>query len=108
MAATTAQSMGTLPSGTGICTTAPDIFYLPELVSGKSFFSNVIYVEILSLLDTVYQLVSYKILKMNCKCCFFFVNIGFRFSLFSPKRKCMKSNMILFLLFVIIHVMQRQ
>uniref|UniRef100_A0A3Q2P2Y4 Mal, T cell differentiation protein b n=1 Tax=Fundulus heteroclitus TaxID=8078 RepID=A0A3Q2P2Y4_FUNHE len=34
MAATTAQSMGTLPSGLGICTTAPDIFYLPELVFG--------------------------------------------------------------------------
>lgn len=34
MAATTAQSMGTLPSGIGICTTAPDIFYLPELVFG--------------------------------------------------------------------------
>ncbi|XP_054886275.1 myelin and lymphocyte protein-like [Poeciliopsis prolifica] len=34
MAATTAQSMGTLPSGMEICTTAPDIFYLPELVFG--------------------------------------------------------------------------
>ncbi|XP_032409734.1 myelin and lymphocyte protein-like isoform X1 [Xiphophorus hellerii] len=34
MAATTAQSMGTLPSGMEICTTAPDIFYLPELVIG--------------------------------------------------------------------------
>ncbi|XP_017287992.1 mal, T cell differentiation protein b [Kryptolebias marmoratus] len=34
MAATTAQSMGTLPSGVEICTTAPDIFYLPELVFG--------------------------------------------------------------------------
>lgn len=33
MAATTAQPMGNLPSGLGICTTAPDIFYLPELVS---------------------------------------------------------------------------
>lgn len=33
MAATTAHSMGSLPSGLGICTTAPDIFYLPELVS---------------------------------------------------------------------------
>ncbi|XP_058507900.1 myelin and lymphocyte protein-like [Solea solea] len=32
MAAT--QSMGTLPSGGGICTTVPDIFYLPELVFG--------------------------------------------------------------------------
>lgn len=35
MAATTAQAMGSLPSGLGICTTAPDIFYLPELVSGQ-------------------------------------------------------------------------
>lgn len=34
MAATTAQPLGNLPSGLGICTTAPDIFYLPELVSG--------------------------------------------------------------------------
>ncbi|KAM3606563.1 uncharacterized protein V6R79_018791 [Siganus canaliculatus] len=34
MAATTAQSMGSLPSGLEICTTAPDIFYLPELVFG--------------------------------------------------------------------------
>ncbi|XP_037542906.1 myelin and lymphocyte protein-like [Nematolebias whitei] len=34
MAATTAQSMGTLPSGLEICTTFPDIFYLPELVFG--------------------------------------------------------------------------
>ncbi|XP_041921377.1 myelin and lymphocyte protein-like [Alosa sapidissima] len=34
MAAATAQSMGNLPSGLGICTTAPDIFYLPELVFG--------------------------------------------------------------------------
>lgn len=33
MAATTTQAMGSLPSGLGICTTAPDIFYLPELVS---------------------------------------------------------------------------
>ncbi|XP_047206906.1 mal, T cell differentiation protein b [Girardinichthys multiradiatus] len=33
MAATTAQS-GTLPSGMGICTTVPDILYLPELVFG--------------------------------------------------------------------------
>ncbi|XP_026164360.1 myelin and lymphocyte protein-like [Mastacembelus armatus] len=34
MAATTAQPMGSLPSGLGICTTFPDIFYLPELVFG--------------------------------------------------------------------------
>ncbi|XP_005733794.1 myelin and lymphocyte protein [Pundamilia nyererei] len=34
MAATTAQPMGSLPSGLGICTTAPDIFYIPELVFG--------------------------------------------------------------------------
>lgn len=34
MAATTAQPMASLPSGVGICTTAPDIFYLPELVFG--------------------------------------------------------------------------
>uniref|UniRef100_A0A3B3DJQ6 Mal, T cell differentiation protein b n=1 Tax=Oryzias melastigma TaxID=30732 RepID=A0A3B3DJQ6_ORYME len=34
MAATTAQAMGSLPSGLEICTTAPDIFYLPELVFG--------------------------------------------------------------------------
>ncbi|XP_071399905.1 myelin and lymphocyte protein-like [Centroberyx affinis] len=34
MAATTAQPMGSLPSGLGICTTVPDIFYLPELVFG--------------------------------------------------------------------------
>ncbi|XP_029691201.1 myelin and lymphocyte protein [Takifugu rubripes] len=34
MAATTTQAMGSLPSGLGICTTAPDIFYLPELVFG--------------------------------------------------------------------------
>lgn len=33
MAAATTQAMGSLPSGLGICTTAPDIFYLPELVS---------------------------------------------------------------------------
>ncbi|MEQ2285070.1 hypothetical protein AMECASPLE_028089 [Ameca splendens] len=33
MAATTAQSE-TLPSGMGICTTVPDILYLPELVFG--------------------------------------------------------------------------
>nr|XP_020457323.1 myelin and lymphocyte protein-like [Monopterus albus] len=34
MAASTTQAMGTLPSGLGICTTFPDIFYLPELVFG--------------------------------------------------------------------------
>lgn len=34
MAATTTASMGSLPRGLGICTTAPDILYLPELVSG--------------------------------------------------------------------------
>ncbi|KAK2824542.1 hypothetical protein Q5P01_021717 [Channa striata] len=34
MAATTAQPGGSLPSGLGICTTAPDIFYLPEMVFG--------------------------------------------------------------------------
>ncbi|XP_074503270.1 myelin and lymphocyte protein-like [Sebastes fasciatus] len=34
MAATTAQPMGNLPRRLGICTTAPDIFYLPELVFG--------------------------------------------------------------------------
>ncbi|XP_053189239.1 myelin and lymphocyte protein-like [Scomber japonicus] len=34
MAANSAQPMGSLPSGLGICTTAPDIFYLPELVFG--------------------------------------------------------------------------
>lgn len=33
MAASTTQAMGSLPSGLGICTTAPDIFYIPELVS---------------------------------------------------------------------------
>lgn len=33
MAATTTQTMESLPSGLGICTTVPDIFYLPELVS---------------------------------------------------------------------------
>lgn len=33
MAATRTQTMETLPSGLGICTTAPDILYLPELVS---------------------------------------------------------------------------
>ncbi|XP_031734329.1 myelin and lymphocyte protein-like [Anarrhichthys ocellatus] len=35
MAATTAQPTGSLPSGLGICTAAPDVFYLPELVSGS-------------------------------------------------------------------------
>ncbi|XP_034041407.1 myelin and lymphocyte protein-like [Thalassophryne amazonica] len=34
MATTTAHPMGSLPSGLGICTTAPDILYLPELVFG--------------------------------------------------------------------------
>ncbi|XP_061087212.1 myelin and lymphocyte protein-like [Conger conger] len=34
MAANTAQHMGNLPSGMGICTTIPDIFYIPELVFG--------------------------------------------------------------------------
>ncbi|XP_030012382.1 myelin and lymphocyte protein-like [Sphaeramia orbicularis] len=34
MAATTAQPMASLPSGLEICTSAPDIFYLPELVFG--------------------------------------------------------------------------
>ncbi|XP_072292939.1 myelin and lymphocyte protein-like [Eucyclogobius newberryi] len=34
MAATTAKPMASLPSGMGICTTAPDIFYLPELIFG--------------------------------------------------------------------------
>ncbi|XP_066538026.1 mal, T cell differentiation protein b [Hoplias malabaricus] len=34
MAAATAQTMGSLPSGIGICTTFPDIFYIPELVFG--------------------------------------------------------------------------
>ncbi|XP_062320123.1 myelin and lymphocyte protein-like [Osmerus eperlanus] len=34
MAATTAQIVGSLPSGLGVCTTAPDIFYLPELIFG--------------------------------------------------------------------------
>ncbi|XP_077351899.1 myelin and lymphocyte protein-like [Festucalex cinctus] len=34
MAATTTQSMGSLPSGLEICVTAPDMFYLPELVTG--------------------------------------------------------------------------
>uniref|UniRef100_A0A3Q3W0T2 MARVEL domain-containing protein n=1 Tax=Mola mola TaxID=94237 RepID=A0A3Q3W0T2_MOLML len=31
---TNTSVMGSLPSGLGICTTAPDIFYLPELVFG--------------------------------------------------------------------------
>lgn len=39
MAATTAQAMGSLPSGLEICTTAPDIFYLPELVSVSTSLS---------------------------------------------------------------------
>lgn len=34
MAATTVQPMGSLPHGLGICTTAPDVFYLPELIFG--------------------------------------------------------------------------
>ncbi|KAJ8366053.1 hypothetical protein SKAU_G00148840 [Synaphobranchus kaupii] len=34
MAANTAQHMGNLPSGMGICTTLPDLFYIPELVFG--------------------------------------------------------------------------
>ncbi|XP_053489546.1 myelin and lymphocyte protein-like [Ictalurus furcatus] len=34
MAAATAQAMANLPSGLGICTTAPEIFYLPELIFG--------------------------------------------------------------------------
>lgn len=33
MAATTSRGMESLPSGLGICTTVPDVFYLPELVS---------------------------------------------------------------------------
>ncbi|XP_048843392.1 myelin and lymphocyte protein-like [Brienomyrus brachyistius] len=28
----TAQAMGHLPSGTGVCTTVPDMFYIPELI----------------------------------------------------------------------------
>ncbi|KAL4612851.1 myelin and lymphocyte protein-like [Arapaima gigas] len=32
--ANTAQSMGRLPSGLGICTSLPDIFYIPELIFG--------------------------------------------------------------------------
>ncbi|XP_054655019.1 myelin and lymphocyte protein-like [Dunckerocampus dactyliophorus] len=34
MAATTTQSLGSLPSGLDICVTAPDMLYLPELVTG--------------------------------------------------------------------------
>ncbi|KAK3563593.1 hypothetical protein QTP86_031826 [Hemibagrus guttatus] len=34
MAAATATAMANLPSGIGICTTAPEIFYLPELIFG--------------------------------------------------------------------------
>ncbi|XP_066552980.1 myelin and lymphocyte protein [Amia ocellicauda] len=34
MAAATAQPMGSLPSGVSVCTTLPDIFYLPELIFG--------------------------------------------------------------------------
>ncbi|XP_076852640.1 myelin and lymphocyte protein-like [Brachyhypopomus gauderio] len=34
MAAATAQAMGNLPSGIGICTTAPDMLFVPELVFG--------------------------------------------------------------------------
>uniref|UniRef100_UPI0037E815D6 myelin and lymphocyte protein-like n=1 Tax=Semicossyphus pulcher TaxID=241346 RepID=UPI0037E815D6 len=34
MAATTAQPMASLPSGGAICSTAPDVFYMPELVFG--------------------------------------------------------------------------
>ncbi|XP_028324939.1 myelin and lymphocyte protein-like [Gouania willdenowi] len=34
MAATSAQALSSLPSGLGICTTAPDILYLPELIFG--------------------------------------------------------------------------
>lgn len=41
MAVATAQPMGNLPSGLGICTTAPDIFYLPELVSACNVVCNV-------------------------------------------------------------------
>lgn len=40
MAATANQAMGSLPSGLRICTTAPDIFYLPELVSRLHQSSN--------------------------------------------------------------------
>ncbi|KAJ8002342.1 hypothetical protein DPEC_G00178880 [Dallia pectoralis] len=32
--ASTSATMGHLPSGMGICTTIPDIFYLPELIFG--------------------------------------------------------------------------
>ncbi|XP_061822049.1 myelin and lymphocyte protein-like isoform X1 [Nerophis lumbriciformis] len=34
MAATATQSLGSLPTGLGVCVTAPDMFYLPELVTG--------------------------------------------------------------------------
>ncbi|XP_048863356.1 mal, T cell differentiation protein b [Brienomyrus brachyistius] len=34
MASTTAQSAGSLPSGLGVCTSTPDVFYLPELIFG--------------------------------------------------------------------------
>ncbi|KAM9803858.1 myelin and lymphocyte protein-like [Neosynchiropus ocellatus] len=34
MAATTAQPMEGLPTGLGICSTAPEVFFLPELVFG--------------------------------------------------------------------------
>ncbi|KAG5855533.1 mal, T cell differentiation protein b [Anguilla rostrata] len=34
MAANTAQPMGNLPSGMGICSSLPDIFYIPELIFG--------------------------------------------------------------------------
>ncbi|XP_061693822.1 myelin and lymphocyte protein-like [Syngnathoides biaculeatus] len=34
MAASTSQSTGSLPSGLAICVTLPDMFYLPELVTG--------------------------------------------------------------------------
>ncbi|XP_023651976.1 mal, T cell differentiation protein b [Paramormyrops kingsleyae] len=34
MASTTAQPVGSLPSGLGVCTTVPDVFYLPELIFG--------------------------------------------------------------------------
>ncbi|KAJ8361591.1 hypothetical protein SKAU_G00181160 [Synaphobranchus kaupii] len=34
MAATTAEHVGNLPRGVGICTTAPDILYVPELIFG--------------------------------------------------------------------------
>ncbi|KAJ8250506.1 hypothetical protein COCON_G00224280 [Conger conger] len=34
MSATTAERVGSLPSGVGICRTAPDILYIPELICG--------------------------------------------------------------------------